>query len=77
MKIYNMVVIVMANKKLKITVEVGFEDIGKDSNIESAKLDLRNGFKEVVFETTSQYANIVSFNIDEVVVEDNGSDIGK
>lgn len=61
-------------KKLKVTVEVGFEDIGKDSNIESAKLDLRNGLKELVFETTSQYLNIVSFNIDEIVLDADGSD---
>ena len=61
-------------KKLKVTVEIGFEDIGTDSNIESAKLDLRNGLKELVFETTNEYQNIVSFNIDEVVVEENGSD---
>jgi len=61
-------------KILKVSVEVGFEDIGKDSNIESAKLDLRNGLKELVFETTNEYQNIVSFNIDEVVVEENGSD---
>lgn len=61
-------------KKLRIAVEVGFEDIGKDSNIESAKLDLRNGLKELVFETTSQYENIVSFNIDEIVLDADGSD---
>ena len=64
-------------KKLKVCVEVGFEDIGKDSNIESAKLDLRNGLKELIFETTSQYLNIVSFNIDEIVLDGNGVDKGK
>lgn len=64
-------------KKLKIAVEVGFEDIGKDSNIESAKIDLRNGFKEVVFETANQYINVVSFNIDEIVLDNNGSDTSK
>ena len=64
-------------KKLKIAVEVGFEDIGKDSNIESAKIDLRNGFKEVVFETANQYINVVSFNIDEIVLDTNGSDTSK
>ena len=62
-------------KKLTVTVEVGFEDIGKDSNIDSAKLDLRNGLKELVFETTSEYLNIVSFSIDEIVLDSNGSDI--
>ena len=67
----------MANKKLRITVEVGFEDIGKTNNIEDVKLDLRSGLKELVFETTNEYQSIVSFNIDEIVVEDNGSDSGK
>ena len=71
MKIYNVVVIM---KKLKVTVEVGFEDIGKDSNIESAKLDLRNGLKELLFETASEYVNIVSFNIDEIVLDSDGVD---
>ena len=61
-------------KKLKMELEVGFEDIGNDSNIDSAKLDLRNGIKEVVFETTSQYLNIVSFNISEIVLESDGVD---
>lgn len=64
-------------KKLKVTVEVGFEDIGNDSNVDSAKLDLRNGFKDVVFETTSQYVNITSFNISEIVLDSDGVDKGK
>ena len=51
-------------KILKVAVEVGFEDIGSGSNIESAKLDLRNGLKELIFETTNEYQNIVSFKID-------------
>jgi len=63
-------------KILKVAVEVGFEDIGSGSNIESAKLDLRNGLKELVFETTNEYQNIVSFKIDEVVVDSDGSDKG-
>lgn len=61
-------------KKLKVNVEVGFEDIGKDSNIESAKLDLRKGLKEVIFETIQEYENIISFNIDEIVLDADGSD---
>jgi hypothetical protein len=61
-------------KKLKVTVEVGFEDIGKDSNIESAKLDLRSGLKELMFETASEYANITAFNIKEIVLDTNGVD---
>ena len=64
-------------KKLKVAVEVGFEDIGKDFNIESAKLDLRSGLKELVFETTNEYQNIVSFNIKEIVLDENGSDTSK
>lgn len=63
-------------KILKVAVEVGFEDIGSGSNIESAKLDLRNGLKELIFETTNEYQNIVSFKIDEVVVDSDGSDKG-
>lgn len=61
-------------KKLEVTVEVGFEDIGKDSNIESAKLDLRNGLKELMFETANEYANIVAFNIKEIVLDSDGVD---
>lgn len=62
-------------KKLKVTVEIGFEDIGTDSNIESAKLDLRSGLKDLVFETSNEYLNIVSFNIDEIVLDADGGDI--
>lgn len=79
MKIFKILVVVNVNnnlKILKVAVEVGFEDIGSGSNIESAKLDLRNGLKELIFETTSEYQNIVSFNIDEVVVDSDGSDNG-
>ena len=72
-----MVVIVRANKKLKITVEVGFEDLGKNNNIEDVKLELRSGLKELVFETTNEYPSIVSFNINEIVVSDDGVDIDK
>lgn len=64
-------------KKLKVTVEVGFEDIGNDSNIEDAKLDLRNGFKEVIFQTTTEYPSIVSFNIGEIILDGDGVDSGK
>jgi len=62
-------------KKLKVTVEVGFDEIGADSNINSAKLDLRNGIKNVVFENATEYLNVVSFNISEIVLETDGSDI--
>ena len=62
-------------KKLKVIVEVGFEDIGKNSNIESAKLDLRSGLKELMFGTANEYLNITSFNIEEIVLDSNGSDI--
>lgn len=61
-------------KKLKVTVEVGFEDIGKDNNIEDVKLDLRSGLKELVFETTNEYQSIVSFNIKEIVLDSDGGD---
>lgn len=71
MKIYNVVVNV---KKLKVTVEIGFEDIGENNNIEDVKLDLRSGLKELVFETTSEYPSIVSFNIDEIVLDEDGVD---
>lgn len=67
----------MANKKLRITVEVGFEDIGKTNNIEDVKLELRSGLKELVFETTNEYPSIVSFNINEIVVSEDGVDIDK
>ena len=67
----------MANKKLRITVEVGFEDIGKTNNIEDVKLELRSGLKELVFETTNEYPSIVSFNINEIVVSKDGVDIDK
>ena len=61
-------------KKLKVTVEVGFEDIGKNNNIEDVKLELRSGLKELVFETTNEYPSIVSFNIKEIVLDSDGGD---
>lgn len=61
-------------KKLKVTVEVGFEDIGKNNNIEDVKLELRSGLKELVFETTTEYPSIVSFNIKEIVLDSDGGD---
>ena len=61
-------------KKLKVVVEVGFEDIGKTNNIEDVKLDLRNGLKELMFETASEYVSITSFNIKEIVLDNDGVD---
>lgn len=64
-------------KKLNITVEVGFEDSSKDSIIESAKMDLRDGLKELVFETVNGYVSIMEFKINEIVLDENGSDTNK
>ena len=61
-------------KKLKVAVEVGFEDIGKNNNIEDTKLDLRNGLKELMFETANEYISITSFNINEMVIDSDGVD---
>ena len=60
-------------KKLKVTAEIGFDE--HDVNLESAKLDLRKGLKEVVFEVAQEYDDIVVFNISEIVLETDGSDI--
>ena len=62
-------------KKLKVTAEIGFGE--HDVNLESVKLDLRKGLKELVFETTQEYDDIVSFNISEIVLDADGSDTTK
>ena len=61
-------------KKLKVTAELGFEDIGKNSNMESVRLDLRKGMKELLFEIGTEYENVISFNILEIVLDSDGVD---
>ena len=62
-------------KKLKVTAEIGFDE--HDVNLDSVKLDLRKGLKELVFETTQEYDDIVAFNISEIVLDTDGSDSSK
>ena len=56
-------------RDLKVTVELGFDDDCADNVIDSAKKELRNDLKEVVFANATEYSDVVSFRIGEIVLD--------